>query len=68
MALTTLARGGVYLAGGIARQIANKLDDGSFVRAFTGKGRFSELLQRYPLHIVTDPKVGLKGALSLIFP
>ncbi len=66
MALATLARGGVYIAGGIARQIARKLGDGSFVRAFTGKGRFSELLRRYPLHIVTDPKVGLKGALRLL--
>jgi glucokinase len=62
MALATLARGGVYIAGGIARQIARKLGDGSFVRAFTHKGRFSDLLRRYPLYIVTDPKVGLKGA------
>ena len=62
MALATLARGGVYIAGGIARQIARKLGDGSFVRAFTHKGRFSDLLRRYPLNIVTDPKVGLKGA------
>ena len=66
MALATLARGGVYIAGGIARQIAHKLGDGSFVRAFTDKGRFSDLLRRHPLHIVTDPKVGLKGALRLI--
>ena len=66
MALATLARGGVYIAGGIARQIARKLGDGSFVRAFTDKGRFSDLLRRHPLHIVTDPKVGLKGALLLI--
>jgi glucokinase len=66
MALATLARGGVYLAGGIARQIAHKLGDGSFVGAFTHKGRFSDLLRRYPLHIVTDPKVGLKGAARLL--
>jgi glucokinase len=66
MALATLARGGVYVAGGIARQIARKLGDGSFARAFTGKGRFSEMLRRYPLHIVTDPKVGLKGALRVL--
>ncbi len=66
MALATLARGGVYIAGGIARQIAHKLADGGFVRAFTHKGRFSDLLQRYPLYIVTDPKVGLKGAARLL--
>ena len=66
MALATLARGGVYIAGGIARQIAAKLGDGSFVRAFTGKGRFEDLLRRYPVHIVTDPKIGLKGALQVL--
>lgn len=66
MALVTLARGGVYLAGGIARQIAQKLNDGSFVRAFSDKGRFSDYLRRYPVHVVTDPRIGLKGALSLI--
>lgn len=66
MALTTLSRGGVYIAGGIARQIAAKLGDGSFVRAFTGKGRFEDFLRRYPVHIVTDPKIGLKGALHVL--
>lgn len=66
MALAALSRGGVYIAGGIARQIAAKLADGSFVRAFADKGRFAELLQRYPVHLVTDPKVGLKGALHYL--
>ncbi len=65
MALTALARGGVYISGGIARKIANRLADGSFARAFAGQGRFSDMLRRYPLHIVTDRKVGLKGALQL---
>ena len=66
MALTTLSRGGVYIAGRIARQIPGRLGDGSFVRAFTDKGRFADLLRRYPVHIVTDPKVGLKGALNYL--
>ena len=66
MALTTLARGGVYIAGGIARQIVPKLQDGSFLRAFAAKGRFSDLMGRFPVHVVIDPRVGLLGALSLI--
>jgi glucokinase len=66
MALSTLARGGVYIAGGIARQIAHKLAEGNFLRAFAHKGRFSDFLRRYPLHIVTDPNVGLKGAARLL--
>ena len=66
LALATLARGGVYIAGGIARKIAAKLNDGGFMRAFVDKGRFADLLRRYPVHIVTDPKVGLKGALNYL--
>ena len=66
MALTMIAHGGVYIAGGIARQIVPKLEDGRFIRAFTAKGRFSDLLSRCPVHVVMDAKVGLKGALSLI--
>ncbi len=66
LALTTLARGGVYIAGGIARQNVARFTDGSFVRAFSDKGRFSDLLRRYPLHLVTDPRVGLKGALNYL--
>ena len=66
LALATLARGGVYIAGGIARKIAAKMNDGAFMRAFVDKGRFADLLRRYPVHIVTDPKVGLKGALNYL--
>ena len=36
------------------------------MRAFVDKGRFADLLRRYPVHIVTDPKVGLKGALNYL--
>ena len=42
------------------------MNDGGFMRAFADKGRFAELLRRYPVHIVTDPKVGLRGALNYL--
>ncbi len=65
MALATLARGGVYVAGGIAPKIAPKLKDGVFMRAFTSKGRFSGLLETVPVHVVNNPRVGLLGALRV---
>jgi glucokinase len=64
MALAMLAHGGVYIAGGIAPKIAPKLKEGAFMRAFTGKGRFSELLTTMPVHVVMNPLVGLYGALA----
>lgn len=63
MALAMLAHGGVYIAGGIAPKIAPKLKEGAFMRAFTGKGRFSQLLATMPVHVVMNPLVGLYGAL-----
>lgn len=64
MALVTLARGGVYIAGGIAPRIAAKLRDGAFIRAFTAKGRFGSLLESLPVHVVMNDQVGLYGALA----
>ena len=64
MALTMLAQGGVYIAGGIAPKIAPKLQDGSFIRAFTAKGRFYSFLESFPVHVVMNEHVGLYGALA----
>lgn len=62
LALKVMARGGVYIAGGIAPQIMGKLEDGAFLRAFTDKGRFAGLLGDIPVHVVLNPTVGLMGA------
>lgn len=62
LALKVLARGGVYVAGGIAPKILEKLRDGTFMRAFAAKGRFAELLSTIPVYVVLNPKVGLLGA------
>jgi glucokinase len=64
MALVTLAHGGVYIAGGIAPKIADKLADGAFMRAFTAKGRFQPLLESLPVRVVMNDQVGLYGALG----
>jgi len=64
MALTMLAHGGVYLAGGIAPKIISKLKEGAFMRAFTDKGRFSTVLESMPVHVVMNDHVGLYGALA----
>jgi len=63
LALTTLARGGIYVAGGIAPRIAPKLKEGAFLRAFVQTGRFSDLLAAMPVHVVMNQHVGLLGAL-----
>jgi glucokinase len=64
MALTALAHGGIYVAGGIAPKIAAKLADGTFMRAFTAKGRMRPVLESIPVKVVMNEQVGLIGALA----
>lgn len=67
LALRALPRGGLYVAGGIAAKILEKLQDGHFMRAFLDKGRLSELLRTIPVHVVLEPMVGLLGAAVVAF-
>lgn len=62
LALTVLASGGVYVAGGIAAKIIDKLRDGVFLKAFLAKGRMASLLIDMPVHVVLNTRVGLLGA------
>lgn len=62
LALAYLARGGVYLAGGIAPKILPRLAAGGFSRAFGDKGEHAALMPDFPVHVVTDEKLGLRGA------
>lgn len=63
LALTCLAYGGVYLAGGIAPKLLPRLQRGTFARTYTDKGRMSALVRAMPVHVITHPQVGLRGAL-----
>lgn len=62
IALVFLARGGVYVCGGIAAKLARRLAEGDFLAAFNDKGRHRELLASIPIRVVTNEKLGLLGA------
>ncbi len=62
LALKVLATGGVYVAGTIAASLQGSLAAGPFVPSFTGKGRMKSLLEKIPVAVVTDSKIGLAGA------
>lgn len=61
-ALCTMPFGGVYIAGGIAAKIINRLQTPAFMEAFRNKGKMSGLMARMPVHIVMNPDVGLLGS------
>jgi glucokinase len=62
LVLKVLATGGVYIGGGIPPRVLPLFEDGAFLRAFTAKGRFSELLARVPVHVILHPEAALLGA------
>lgn len=68
LALTVLASGGIYVAGGIAARIASTLAEGPFLEAFRNKGRMRKLLEQVPVHLILNPDVGLLGAASAALP
>jgi glucokinase len=67
LALTILANGGVYLGGGIAPRILEKLKSPSFLDAFTAKGpeKMRPMLKRIPVHIINFEFNGLYGAANV---
>jgi glucokinase len=62
LALKVLATGGVYVGGGIAPKILKKLEDGTFMKAFTDKGRLSDLLVQTPVRVILESRAALIGA------
>jgi glucokinase len=63
LALTVLATGGVYIAGGIPPRILPLMsgEGQAFLSSFQDKGRLSPMLSRAPVHVVIEP-VALLGA------
>lgn len=62
LALQVMATGGVYIGGGIAPKIIGKLKDGTFMKAFTDKGRLSSIVERIPVKVIMNDRAALLGA------
>ncbi|HEY6846387.1 MAG TPA: glucokinase [Terracidiphilus sp.] len=62
LALKVLSVGGLYVGGGIAPRIIEKLKDGTFIKAFTDKGRLSQLLINMPVRVILESRAALMGA------
>lgn len=62
LALRSKAVRGLYIGGGIAPKILDKLKDGVFMRAFVDKGRYTDLVKAVPVHVVLNEQAALRGA------
>lgn len=61
MALVFMARGGVYLTGGIAQKIVPALQQGAFRQAFEDKAPHRAMMAEMPVYVITHPLAALTG-------
>jgi glucokinase len=62
LALKFMATGGVFVGGGIAPKIIQKLRGSGFMEAFVAKGRMKQLLESIPVRVILNDKTALVGA------
>jgi glucokinase len=66
LALTYGARGGVFIAGGIAPRILEFLASSEFRQRFERKGRLTEYLAAIPSQVIVHPAATFLGLMSLV--
>jgi glucokinase len=63
LALTMKATGGLFVGGGIAPRLVEKLNGSTtFMDAFKAKGRMRSLLEAIPVRVILNDKTALLGA------
>jgi glucokinase len=67
LALTFMAKGGVYVGGGISPRILPFLEGGSFRRAFEAKAPHEALMRAMPSYVITRENPALVGLAALAY-
>jgi len=62
LALRSLATAGVYIGGGIAPKLLNRLRSHTFLDAFRAKAPMEHILSDIPIHVVLSESLALIGA------
>lgn len=65
VAVLTGARGGVYLAGGIAPKVLPILESSAFLARFQRRGPMTRYAQSIPVHVITSETAALIGAAAI---
>ncbi|MGP0565054.1 MULTISPECIES: glucokinase [unclassified Nitrospina] len=66
LALQVVARGGIFLGGGIAPRILPRLKSGPFLAAFCDKEKFESWMGAVPVKVITNDRCALRGAAHYI--
>jgi glucokinase len=62
LGLMAVSTGGLFVGGGIAPKVLQRIKAGAFMDSFTNKGRLSPLLEMMPVHLILDADAALLGA------
>ena len=66
LALKSLATGGVYIGGGVAPKILEKIKEGAFMQSFTNKGRLSVMVAQMPVKVILNDRHPLFGCVNYL--
>lgn len=59
--------GGLYIAGGVAKHLRDRMQSPRFMAACRDKGRMREVVERTPIFLITNERLGLQGAIWTAF-
>lgn len=66
LALQIVARGGIYIGGGIAPRIRPLLESSLFLEPFRDKHKFEDWMRRIPVRVLLNDRCALRGAAHFI--
>ena len=67
VALQYQPRGGLYIAGGVSRHLRAHLQSPRFMAAAADKGRLRGVVERTPVFLIVQPRLGVQGAIATAF-
>lgn len=67
VALLVQPRGGLYVAGGMAVHLQARMQSPRFMAAAADKGRMRGVVERTPIFLVTNSRLGVQGAMATAF-
>ena len=66
LALLQLPFGGIYFAGSVARAFSKYFDSLGFAEALKDKGRFSDFMDNFSIHVIEDDYAALTGCAAFL--
>jgi glucokinase len=67
VALLVQPRGGLYVAGGLAIHLQARMQSPRLMAAASDKGRMRGVVERTPIFLITNHRLGVRGAIATAF-